>query len=139
MSATSRISEFCRATSGVARCCGYAPPSCSPICATSPASPRISPRKRRPPSLINITLIGAARDLGFYRLGDVLGHLGREAPHLLRLSAQRAELLLPIGGMQLHRLGEVLGTGQASREIEPGIDVALGDVDDFAIEGHRAL
>src|SRR5262245_44830245 len=41
--------------------------------------------------------------------------------------------------LQLDDLGEVLGTGETLGEVEAGIKIALGNFDEFAVEGSSAL
>ena len=67
----------------------------------------------------------------FARVGH---HLGRKRGNFLGLSRQCAELLAPIGRLQFHDLGEVPGARQARGQVEAGIQVAPGDVDDFTVE-----
>ena len=43
------------------------------------------------------------------------------------------------GRLKLDDLGEVLGAGEALGEVEAGIEIALGNVDELAVEGGRAL
>ena len=59
--------------------------------------------------------------------------------HFLGLGRQCTELLLPIGRLQLHHLGKVLCAGQALGEVEAGIYIPPGDVDDLAVERRGAL
>ena len=77
--------------------------------------------------------VQSAGHLRLDRLGGVRGHLGGQRAHFFSLRLQRTELLLPIGGVQFHRLGEVLRRGEVPRQIETGIDVALSDVDDLTV------
>src|SRR6188472_140642 len=44
-----------------------------------------------------------------------------------------------MGRLQLHDVGEVLGAGQARGQIEDGIQISPGDVDDFAVECRSTL
>ena len=44
-----------------------------------------------------------------------------------------------MGRLQLHDIGKVLGSRQAFGQIEYGIYIPLGDVDDFAVERRCAL
>ena len=55
------------------------------------------------------------------------------------MSGKRAELIAPIACLQLHDLGNAFRCGEALGEVEPGIDIALGNVDDLAIERRGAL
>ena len=73
------------------------------------------------------------------RLGCVGRHFGRKRADLVRLTPQCAELFAPIGRLQFHDLTEVLSACQALGEVEAGIYVPLGDVDDFAVERCCAL
>ena len=68
------------------------------------------------------------------RLGRVGRHLGRKRADFLGLGRERVELLPPMGRLQFHDLGEVLSARQAVGQVEAGIQVPLGDVDDFTVE-----
>src|SRR6478736_1419445 len=72
------------------------------------------------------------------RFARVCHHLGRKRGDFLGLSRQCAELLSPIGRLQFHDLGEVLSARQAVGQVEAGIQVPLGDVDDFMVERRSA-
>ena len=48
-------------------------------------------------------------------------------------------MLADIGRLQLDDLGEVLGGGELLGEVEARIEIALGNLDDLAVEGGRAL
>jgi hypothetical protein len=61
-------------------------------------------------------------------------HLGRKRAHFLGLSRQCVELLAPMGRLQLHDIGKLLGARQALGQVEYEIYIPLGDVDDFAVE-----
>ena len=67
----------------------------------------------------------------FARVGH---HLGRKRRDFVGLSRQCAELLAPIGRLQLHDLGEIPSARQARGQVAAGIQVAAGDVDDFTVE-----
>src|SRR5262245_47175347 len=83
--------------------------------------------------------IQAARHLCLDWLRRVGGHLGGQRAHLFGLRLQGADLVAPIGRLQLHGFGKVLCRRQALRKIEAGIDVALSNVDDLAVERDGAL
>jgi hypothetical protein len=82
-----------------------------------------------------VELIHAA----FHRLGRISSHLGGECAHFLSLSRQRIELFAPIVRLQFHSLSQALRAGETLREIEAGIDVALGNDDDLPVESYRPL
>src|SRR5262245_34271761 len=75
----------------------------------------------------------------FHRLRHISSYLSGERAHFLSLSCQHVALFAPIVRLQFHGLSQVLRTGETLREIEAGIDVALGDVDDLPVEGYRSL
>ena len=72
------------------------------------------------------------------RFARVRHHLGRKRADLLGLGRQCAELLAPIGRLQSHDLGEVLSARQARRQVDTGIQIAAGDVNDFMVERRSA-
>ena len=83
----------------------------------------------RPPDLVR-----AIRHMRLDGLARVGRHLGRQSADFLGLRRQSAELLAPIGRLQLHDIGKVLGARQAFGQVEYGIYIPLGGVDDFAVE-----
>src|SRR5665811_1999002 len=79
------------------------------------------------------------RYLPLDRLAGVGSDLGRERPNLAGLAREHIELAADEAGLKLDDLCEVLGARQALGEVETGIEIALGDVDELAVEGGRAL
>jgi hypothetical protein len=55
------------------------------------------------------------------RLGRSGRHLGRKRADFLCLGCQRTELLLPIGSLELHDLGEVLCPSRVFCQIKAAI------------------
>ena len=66
-------------------------------------------------------VIHAARHMRLRRLNRIGGHFGRQRADFLGLGRKCIDLLLPIGCLQLHDLGEVLGPGQALGQVETRI------------------
>ena len=83
-------------------------------------------------------LIHAVHQMTLERFARVGHHLGQKRGDFLGLSRQCAELLAPIGRLQFDDLGEVLSARQAIGQVEAGIQVPLGDVDDFMVERRSA-
>src|SRR5262245_40417741 len=107
------------------------------------ARPRISPwisvQGPRASWLRFAQLVERAGHLALDRLGGVGRDLGRERPDLVRLACEHVELLADESRLELDDLGKVLGAGEALGEVEGGIQIALGKVDELAVEGGRAL
>jgi hypothetical protein len=59
--------------------------------------------------------------------------------NFLGLGRQCAELPLPIGRLQFDNRGEVLSACQALGQVEDGICIPLGDINEFAVERHGTL
>src|SRR6185312_4723790 len=64
---------------------------------------------------------------------------GGQRPDLGRLIGEHFELVADEGRLKLDDLGEVLGAGKALGEVEAGVEIALSNVDELAVEGGRAL
>src|SRR6476646_802222 len=79
-----------------------------------------------------------SRALGRFANG-IGGDLGGQRPDLARLTRKHVKLVADEGRLQLHDLGQVLGAGHAPGEVEAGIEIALGNIDELAVEGGRAL
>src|SRR6478752_2639496 len=73
--------------------------------------------------------IEGAGHLRLDRLGGIGGDLGGQRPDLARLTRKHVKLVADEGRLQLQDLGEV----------EAGIEIALGNIDELAVEGGRAL
>ena len=72
-------------------------------------------------------------------LSGICRHLQRQHADLRGLGRQCIDLLAPIGRLQFDYVVEVLGSRQARREVEVGIYVAPGDINDFAVERDGTL